>query len=148
MPTSMENLVLIGTATLTVLVLIWTFIRFQTGGGARTLLRGVGAVLALVGLYLSGLALLAGNGIRSVYDWAHRTSLSTTMTVGFSLIGVGLLFFLIGSLLKTRSKQDRASVRAAKKNKRSVEPARTTGSTSLSSEDREVEALLDKRGIN
>ena len=61
MPTSMENLVLIGTATLTVLVLIWTFIRFQTGGGARTLLRGVGAVLALVGLYLSGLALLASS---------------------------------------------------------------------------------------
>ncbi len=148
MPTSMENLVLIGTATLTVLVLIWTFIRFQTGGGARTLLRGVGAVLALVGLYLSGLALLAGNGIRSVYDWAHRTSLSTTMTVGFSLIGVGLLFFLVGSLLQTRSKQDRASVRAAKKNKGAAEPARTTGSTSLSSEDREVEALLDKRGIN
>lgn len=151
MPTSMENMVLICTAALAVLVLLWTFLRFQTGAGARPLLRGLGVILALVGLYLSGMTLLIGNGIRSIYDWAHRTHMSTTMIIGFSLIGAGLLFWLIGTLIRPRTKDDRRAVRATKKGATPVSSApRTSGATTTATtdEDREVEELLNKRGIS
>ncbi|GAA1397316.1 hypothetical protein [Luteococcus peritonei] len=158
---SMPVLALIATLVLCLLVLVWTYARWSMGQGARVLLRGLGTVLALAGLYLSGLAELAGNGIRSIVDWARATPLSTTMTVGFALLGAGLLFFLIGSFLRTRTREQARETRAVRTGKgSSAVTARPTtqqaapvsrgakpADDGLSDEDREIAALLDQRGI-
>lgn len=142
---------------LVLLVLIWTFLRFQLGHGARVVLRGLGAIIMLAGLYFSGLALLAGNGLRSIYDWAQRTKLSNTMIVGFSLLAAGALFWLVGTLLRPRTREDAKARREVKKGSQPAvaakpapaqpAPAKPAPKAATSDEDREIEELLRNRGI-
>ena len=158
---AMNVLALVATAVLGLLVLLWTWLRWSRGGGARVLLRGLGTLLAFAGLYLSGLAVLAGNGIRSIVEWARSTAMTALMTVGFSLLGVGLVLFVVGSLLRPRNREQARGARPV----RSAGPAPAVSSgpgtpapaprgrkaaapdDGLTDEDREIAALLDKRGI-
>lgn len=155
---STHLLVIIALAVVALLVLLWTFLRTQMGQGPRVILRGVGALLALAGLWFSGLAMLLGNGIRSIYDWAQRTTLSNSMIVGFSLLGTGLLFFVIGSFIKPRTKEAIEARRQPKPLKGSQQgtvrqsPAvaatpKAAAPAAASDEDREIEELLRNRGI-
>lgn len=165
---SMPVLVLAATIMCCLLVLLWTFLRWSMGQGARVLLRGTGAILVLVGLYLAGVMLLAGHGVRSLVEWFQRsTPLGTSALVGLGIAGTGLLFWLVGTLLKSR---DRDQARTVRQTRKGVQPASTapsrggaTADTAAqpagrpaprsaqpaqpSDEDAEIEAILKNRGI-
>lgn len=156
----MSVLVLLGTIALGLLTLVWTFVRWSMGQGARVLLRGIGTILLLVGLYVSGLAHLAGNGIRSIYDWAMRTPMDTKVLVGLGVAATGLLMWLVGTMLRPRTREQARSSRQLRKGGapavqqdrtgRPAPAARPTGATKsegLSDEDAEIAAILDRRGI-
>ncbi|MEL4357113.1 MULTISPECIES: hypothetical protein [unclassified Luteococcus] len=163
---SMNVLVIAATVVLCLLTLFWTWTRWSMGHGARVLLRGLGVVLMLVGLYLSGLMGLAGNGARSIYDWAQRTVMSNPMIIGFSLIGVGLLFWLIGTILRPRTKEQLKAARMSRRGQApgqrhepmisarqaaGTQPAGTQPAAKQSApvvdDDDEVNAILNKHGI-
>lgn len=152
----MPVLVLVATIALSLLTLFWTWTRWSMGHGARVLLRGLGVILLIVGLYLSGLGNLAGNGLRSIYDWAQRTQMSTAMLVGFSLAGAGLVFWVVGTLLRPRNRDQAKAVRQQRRGsaaslsssggQASKRPA-ASAPAPASDEDAEIAAILDRRGI-
>lgn len=165
---SMPVLVLLATIICCLLVLLWTFLRWSMGQGARVLLRGTGAILVLVGLHLAGVMLLAGHGVRSLVEWFQRsTPLGTSALVGLGIAGTGLLFWLVGTLLKSN---DRDQARTVRQTRKGVQPAAVAprgGATAdaaaepavtgpaprqaqpvqSSEEDAEIEAILKNRGI-
>ncbi|MGO4958376.1 hypothetical protein ACTQ49_14095 [Luteococcus sp. Sow4_B9] len=157
---SMSVLVLLGTIALGLLVLVWTFVRWSMGQGARVLLRGIGTILVLVGMYVTGLAHLAGNGIRSIIDWAQRTPMDTPMMIGLGIAGTGLLFWLIGTVVRPHGKEQARATRASRKGASAPvsssapagRPVSPTGASKapaggLAEEDEEIAAILDRRGI-
>lgn len=156
----MNVLVIVATVALCLLTLFWTWTRWSMGHGARVLLRGVGVVLMLVGLYLSGLMGLAGNGARSIYDWAQRTVMSNLMIVGFATAGAGLLFWLIGTILKPRTREQakaarlqRSGAAAGSRNTPAVaqqqapQQPRKPASAPVADDDDEVNDILNRHGI-
>lgn len=168
---SVPVIALLATIALSLLVLLWTFLRFSMGHGVRVLLRGLGLILVLVGSYVAGLMLLAAHGVLSLVDWARRTTIDDRMTLGLGLAGAGLVLFVIGSLLRSRSRERARESRAVRKGgapadrqARGLTAAPAAGSTApvakagrpgkpakdsgLSDEDAEIEALLRNRGIN
>ncbi|MEL4503918.1 hypothetical protein AAEX63_05240 [Luteococcus sp. H138] len=158
---SMNVLVIAVTVILCLLTLFWTWTRWSMGHGARVLLRGVGVLLMLIGIYLSGLMGLAGNGARSIYDWAQRTAMSNLMLVGFATAGVGLLFWLIGTILKPRSREQAKAARlqrsggvSGSRGTQAVAPqaqpqqqTRKPAAAPVADDDDEVNAILNKHGI-
>lgn len=68
--------------------------------GARPVMGGIGMLLILLGLYFLGISRLAYNGVISLIDWAQRTVWSQTMTWGVSLVGVGVLLFVVSRFIK------------------------------------------------
>ncbi len=152
----MPVLVLVATIALSLLTLFWTWTRWSMGHGARVLLRGLGVVLVIVGLYLSGLGNLVGNGVRSIHDWAQRTQMSTPMLVGFSLAGAGLVFWVVGTLLRPRTREQAKAARLQRRGT-AAPLASTSGRTTkrpaaptpapASDEGAEIAAILDRRGI-
>lgn len=159
----MSLLVMLVCIALVVVLLLLTWTRWSLGHGTRVLLRGLGLVLFVVGLYLTHLADLAGNGIRSIYDWAMRTHMGTRLTAGFAVAGLGLVLFLAGSLMRRRTRDEAREVRRTRKGTAVTtgapaagvapaarpaagrKPATTAG---LDDEDAEIAAILDRRGIN
>lgn len=167
---SMPVLVLVATIICCLLVLLWTFLRWSMGQGARVLLRGIGAILVLVGLHLAGIMQLAGHGVRSLVEWFQRsTPLGTSSLVGLGIAGTGLLFWLVGTLMSLRDRDQARTARQARKGVQpagvgakgagatadpvaqpaAVRPAPRTGQPvqQTSDEDAEIEAILKSRGI-
>ena len=156
----MSILVLVVTIVLCLLAVLASWGRLRRGHGPRALLRGLGVVLLLAGLWLSGLAGLVGNGIRSIVDWAQRTRLDLPMEIGFGLAALGVVLVLVGALIRPRTREQRSAVRDQRRGRavaapNAVHPV-TTGrpaarpaapATSATDEDAEIEAILKSRGI-
>lgn len=129
--------------------------------GVRPLMGGLGLVLIPLGLYLFGLSGLAYNGVLSIIDWAQRTPWTPVMTWGVSLVGVGLILFLVSRFVKPA--QRKVAEPATAPAVSSASPSRPGASrvaTSTpppavtaprqekkTSEDAEVEDILRKRGL-
>lgn len=135
--------------------------------GARPIMGGIGMLLIPLGLYFLGITRLAYNGVISLIDWAQRTVWSQTMTWGVSLVGVGVLMFVVSRFIKpapphvsqkrtqpavtpppgtrppTTARPATAAVPAtsASVGRTAPKPEKT------SSEDAEVEDILRKRGL-
>lgn len=126
--------------------------------GVRPIMGGLGVLLIPLGLYLFGLSELAYNGIVSIIDWAQGTVWSTTMTWGISLVGAGLVLFVVSRFVnpaerKSVTKADKAPAAAAPTAGR---PAAVTATPPAgqqappqkkTAEDDEVEDILRKRGL-
>ncbi len=128
--------------------------------GVRPVMGGLGLVLIPLGLYLFGLIDLAYNGVVSIIDWAQRTLWTTTMTWGASLVGVGLLLFLISRFVRpaqrkvgTQSESPAVATAPVRRPGSSVagtpQPAVTAApkQEKKTTEDAEVEDILRKRGL-
>lgn len=130
--------------------------------GARPIMGGIGAILIPLGLYLFGLMDLAYNGVVSIIDWAQRTPWTVLMTWGVSLVGVGVILFLVSRFIKpagrpvatkpetpavasTTTPTGRAGAGAVTASSSSAQPAPV--SAKKTAEDDEVEDILRKRGL-
>jgi len=157
-------MVILGGAGLILLVALWTVLMWARARSMRSLLEGLGLILLVAGAWITGILALALNGVRSIYDWAQRTVLDTTMIVGLVVMGLGLLSFLIGLFISPVSKEEAKSRRDARKS--AAQPdSKTSGQAGVSSgkspatgqssapkqntaaEDAEVEDILKSRGI-
>lgn len=146
---SMNLMVPLVCGALCLIILLFTWVAYAMGHGARAILRGMGLLLLVAGLYVSRLANLVGNGIQSIRDWALRTQMGTRLTAGLAMAGAGILFFLIGSVIRRRDREARRQVRKGRKGSVAApaSPAAVSPKAS-SSDDDEVEAILRSRGIS
>lgn len=166
-------MVILGGAGLILLVALWTVLMWARARSMRSLLEGIGLILLVAGAWITGILALALHGVRSIYDWAQRTVLDTTMVVGLVVMGLGLLSFLIGLFISPISKEEAKSRREVHRDARksAAQPDSKTSSTSSSqagvssgkspatgqtsaapkqntaAEDAEVEDILKSRGI-
>lgn len=125
--------------------------------GVRPVVGGIGALLIPLGLYLFGLTHLAYNGVISIIDWAQRTVWSTTMAWGVSLLGVGIVLFVVSRFIKpaerkVATKPDAPTVAARPSTGRPAAVATGPAAQPVpqqkkSAEDDEVEDILRKRGL-
>ena len=150
----MSILVIAATIALGLLALVWTLLRHRRGHGPRVIVRGLGVVALLAGLYLSGLSGLVGNGVRSIIDWANRTALNLEMQIGFGLLAFGVLMVIIGSVIRPRTREQAKAVRDQRRGKAVGGPVAATSQRKAPApavavdEDDEIAAILSKRGIN
>lgn len=128
--------------------------------GVRPIMGGLGVLLIPLGLYLFGLSHLAYNGIVSIIDWAQGTVWSTTMTWGISLVGAGLLLFVVSRFVnpaerKSVTKADKADNPAVARTSSTGRPPAVATTPppgqpapqKKTAEDDEVEDILRKRGL-
>lgn len=163
-------MVILGGAGLILLVALWTVLMWARARSMRSLLEGIGLILLVAGAWITGMLALALHGVRSIYDWALRTVLDTTMVVGLIVMGLGLVFFLIGLFISPISREEAKSRRGVHRDARkgagqpdtrtpssqaavSSDKSRATGQTSAApkqnsaADDAEVEEILRSRGI-
>ena len=138
---------------------------------ARPLVGAIGTALIPLGLFLLGITDLTINGIMSLVRWVQGVQWDTTMTIGASLAGGGLLLAVIALFLPKEPKaatpnqpqparrpvagqqqpavgaQKPQSGEAASKGGQKPASAQKTGKDGLTDEDRDVAELLKQRGI-
>lgn len=127
--------------------------------GARPIMGGIGAILIPLGLYLFGLMDLAYNGVVSIIDWAQRTPWTPLMTWGVSLVGVGIILFLVSRFIKpagrpVAAKPETPAVASTTSGRTGAAAVTTSAaaqpapaSAKKTAEDDEVEDILRKRGL-
>jgi len=161
------------TIVLVVVALVYLSFGWLRKRSWRVMLRGIGFILMPVGLLAMGLMAKFVSGVQSLVDWANTTVMNAWIMIGLVAIGVGLLTFLIGSFVPPVSAADAAERREAIKAKKlallQVEagkpgapapapatpaakpaPAASPASKSApaSSDDKEVDDILKRHGIN
>ena len=154
------ELTLIITISLMVLIAAVSAGLYARRPGVRPVMGGLGLLLIPLGLYLLGLSELAYNGIVSIIDWAQRTMWTTVMTWGVSLVGVGLILFLVSRFVKPAQRKvtapsDAPAVAPSQGRPGASSIGAQTSSPAVAaprqekktSEDAEVEDILRKRGL-
>lgn len=96
------DLLLLLCLALTLLGILVTAVAWRRGNRGRVL-QGVGLTLAPAGLYLSGLLGLLWNGFTAVGNWARALTMSQTVWLGLSLLGVCLVLWVVGGIVARRS---------------------------------------------
>lgn len=156
------NLVaIISTAALSLIGLLY-LIGGWSGGkhSGRAMIRGLGIILAPIGLYVMGAMNLLVNGVRSLKDWFLRETLDQTMWIAIAIAGTGVLLILIGSFvppLTRDEKRARREVRAQKQARklasspaappRQVTTAPAKSAPATGTDDDEITRILKSRGI-
>lgn len=151
---------------LSLLGVIATGIAWRRGNKGRVV-QGAGLALAPVALYLTGLLGLVWDGVAAVFRWAGGIVLSPPIWIGFSLLGLCIVLWVVGGILAPRFAA-RKSVEGAKTAGKPVtatkpatagqakatqnKGASATGAKGqqadpLDDEMAEIEALLKSRGI-
>jgi uncharacterized membrane protein YvlD (DUF360 family) len=134
---------------------------------ARPIVGAIGLMLVPLGLYLLGITELAINGVLSIVAWARRTVWDDIMSWGAGLVGAGILLAVIALFLPKGAKpgqpqkhqspvsggvKPQVGARQQPVAKPAARPAgKPAGAPSkdgLTDEDREIEELLRRRGIN
>lgn len=162
-------------AALAIIAILYAVIMWSTRRSARYLMRAIGVVLLLVGLYITGLSQLLLQGVRALIEWLNTEVLDTQMWVGIAVGGLGLLVWLIGGFIKapTRAEakvkrlernaaeRDRVAAQAAKNQAKqpsvpppprktepvAAPPAKAPEPAKPSNPDDEVANILKKHGI-
>ncbi len=73
-------------------------------GRSAPLVIGIGLALAFVGAWMSGLAVLAWHGVLAIVDWLVAIPTELLSIIGASLLGVGIVVWVIGGVLGRRAK--------------------------------------------
>ena len=133
-------------------------------GSRGRVVQGIGLALAPIALYLTGLLRLVWDAVVALANWATSIIFSPSMWFGISLLGLCVVFWVVGGLLTRRAVTKRGSAPAAPAGSR---PAVDTGGTATAKaparkaaskgkapaqevdpEMAEIEAILKNRGIN
>lgn len=144
---------------LSLLGVIATGIAWRRGNKGRVV-QGVGLALAPVALYLTGLLGLLWDGVAAVFRWAGGIVLSPPIWIGFSLLGLCIVLWVVGGILAPRfaARKSVEGGKTAGKQVTAAKPAKagqTKGATGakgqqadpVDDEMAEIEALLKSRGI-
>ncbi|MGO1975341.1 MAG: hypothetical protein ACTH2Q_20470 [Propionibacteriaceae bacterium] len=86
---------------LSLLGVIATGIAWRRGNKGRVV-QGVGLALAPVALYLTGLLGLVWDGVAAVFRWAGGIVFSPPIWIGFSLLGLCIVLWVVGGILAPR----------------------------------------------
>lgn len=120
-------IIILGLAAIAVLAVLYAWGMYASRHSARYPLRAIGVVALLVGLYVTGLAELALDGVRALIAWFRTETLDTVRWIGIGAGVLGILLFLIGGLItppsRAEAKAARAERRAAAKAERATKPA-------------------------
>lgn len=125
----------------------------------RAVVRGLGLMVAPVGLYLIGVMNLLVNGARSLNDWFLRKTLDQNTWIAIAIAGAGILLFIIGSFIPPLTRDEKSARKEARAQKQAQQlapippaprpvsstPVQPTAGTSAS--DDEITRILKSRGI-
>ena len=156
-------------AALAVLGLAYLLLGWLRKRSWRVMLRGLGFVLMPLALLSMGLMDLLIDGINAIVNWALTTVRTGWITFGLVIGGIGLAAYLIGSFIPpvggdeaARRRQEISHRRlealkagAAGYIPRGPSPEKTAplpqvagGEAEMSAEDKEVDEILSRHGIN
>ncbi len=135
--------------------IVMTGLAWRRGSKGRVL---QGAALAIVpfGLYLTGLLRLLWDAAVALVRWAVRLAFSPTLWIGFGILGLCLVLFVIGTVLvrlgrrtgRHQSAVGTGTNRPAVGGRPQAPQNRTGGrAQAVDPELAEIEALLKSRGI-
>lgn len=148
---------------LTLIGVVVVVLAFRRGRRGRAL-QGLALALLPAALYLTGLLRLVWDGVVAVVRWAGANAFDLAAWIGFGLLGLCLVLWVVGGVVARRSpsaKEVRAA-RAAKKAGSAPAPveagrgqARPAGGRAPAKQQpaaqdddmAEIEALLKSRGI-
>jgi hypothetical protein len=145
---------------LSLIGLVVTVIAFVRGHRGRAV-QGLALALAPVGLYLTGLLLLVWDAVVAVVRWATGNVFDLKAWIGFGVLALCIVLWLVGRVLARRSRRRAKAVSSESKAQGQVagkvpagQPAgRTAGKASAQQpapqddDMAEIEALLKSRGI-
>ena len=146
---------------LSLIGLVITVIAFTRGHRGRAV-QGLALALAPVGLYLTGLLLLVWDAVVAVVRWATGNVFDLKAWIGFGVLALCIVLWLVGRVLARRGRRRAKVVAAETKGQSQVaagkapagQPAgRTTGKAPAQQpapqddDMAEIEALLKSRGI-
>ncbi len=138
-------------------------------GSRGRVVQGIGLALAPIALYFTGLLRLVWDAVVALVSWATSIIFSPSMWFGISLLGLCVVFWVVGGLLTRRSVSKRGSAPAASAGTRTAVgtggsvPAKTPATKpaakkpagkgkapaqEVDPEMAEIEAILKNRGIN
>ncbi len=138
-----------------------TVVAFTRGHRGRAV-QGLALALAPVGLYLTGLLLLVWDAVVAVVRWATGNVFDLKAWIGFGVLALCIVLWLVGRVLARRGRRRAKAVSAESKAQGQVatgrvpagQPAgRTTGKApakqpaAQDDDMAEIEALLKSRGI-
>lgn len=166
---SQSTATIVVSIVLIALPLAWTVWMWVRRHSTRALVRGIGAALIPVGLWLVGLTRLITIWLQQAVDWVRATRMTTTAWVGLAVVAAGVVAWLAAGYLDpvTRKqakawrqgrKQTQAAASpakpsvAAQKQPRSKTPQAPASANpdkaGFTDEDRELMNLLKDRGID
>ena len=159
MPTADDLLPLcIGLGLVGVVVAVIAFVRGRRGRA----LQALALALAVVALYLTGLLRLVWDAVVAVARWATGNVFDLAAWVGFGLLALGVVLWVVGGVLARRSRRARkaakaqpavgatasAQPRTGVAQSATRTPAKKTAQPAAEDDDMaEIEALLKSRGI-
>ncbi len=155
MPTADNLLPLcIALGLLGVVVAVVAFARGRRGRG----LQAAGFALASVGLYLTGLLRLVWDAVVAVVRWATGNAFDLTAWIGFGVLALSIVLWVVGGVLGRRRRRVAKAVPAgstaqpvtAGKTPATAQPAGRAPAKQPAAQDddmAEIEALLKSRGI-
>jgi len=107
---------LIATAGLSLAGLVYLLIGWLRKRSGRVLVRGAGFVLVPIGLMVMGWMELGVQGVQSLIDWSNAHTMSVRIQIGLIVAAVGVVLYVIGSLMAPivgeAAKQRRAELAA------------------------------------
>jgi hypothetical protein len=144
--------------------IILTGLAWRRGNKGRVL-QGAALTIVPFGLYLTGLLGMLWDAVVAVVRWAVRLVFSPTLWIGFAILALCVVLFVVGTILARVSRGSRARQKSVDQG-RSTKPAVTGGQRpgaktqsakgqsanarddAVDPEMAEIEALLKSRGID
>jgi uncharacterized membrane protein len=149
---------------LSLIGVVVVLVAFGRGKRARAV-QGLGLALAPVALYLTGLLRLVWDAVVAVVRWATGNVFDLTAWIGFGILAVAIVLWVVGGVLARRSRRAAKAVPAAAGKQAQVStgkapaaktsaagktPVRQGAKAAPAEQDddmAEIEALLKSRGI-
>lgn len=143
---------------LTLLGVIGTGLAWRKENKGRVL-QGAALAITPVGLYFTGLLRVVWNMVADIAGWAARLAFSPLVWLGFGLLALSVVLFVVGGVATKKLGPSRSDQRRTEgSDKRAVgsgqQPTATKGSQRdskqqppIDDEMKEIEELLKSRGI-
>lgn len=143
---------------LSLLGIIGTGLAWRRENKGRVL-QGIALAITPVGLYFTGLLRVVWNMVTDIVGWAARLAFSPLVWLGFALLALSVVLFVVGGFAAKRLGASRSGQSAAEGSKKPAVDSgrRTKGAESrqqasdqqqpIDDEMKEIEELLKARGI-